>query len=445
MDTFNNRFLNDWKQLSKSLIGLEFEFFSNYSYVKTIEMLNLTLQPVEVWGFNTYHTDFEVTDKIFKIEPDFSGGSEMVELITGPMQWMDARMTIIKVLEFIKKNGYTDDHCSIHVNISLQDLDVKNINIIKMILSLDEDYIYSKFPLRRNNIYARSIKWIVPFNGFKDTDSAINSVIGGFSLPDDTKYYGVNFYKKWKNYLEFRYIGGADYQNKSDDILSLMDYFILQTRIAIVDNLSQEDMLRLSSYLDDNINWLKKYKTYDDFLANVDGIKIIVNLLDDYTTVKNSWDKFKNKLFDLIKGCEQIETATINYNIISNRLEIIDAKISNIYYIKGVDFINCQISNATFYNCDIIDCDVNDTHIYNTNIYESRISNSKLMNCKATEWTILTNCMFDGGLMNCIMKDGIFRSGQLGENADIESSVKIATKSTFWNIDPGNKKTDKIK
>lgn len=445
MDTFNSRFMNAWKELSKAKVGIEFEFFSNHSYVKTVEMLNLALQPVEVWGFNAYHTAFEVTDRTFKIEPDFSGGSEMVELITGPMTWMDARMTIIKMLEFIKKNGYTDDHCSVHINVSLEDMEVKDLNVIKMILSLDEDFVYSKFPSRRNNIYARSIKWIVPFEGFTDTDGAINSIMGGFSLPDDTKYYGVNFQKKWKNYLEFRYIGGADYQNKSEDILALMDYFILQTRLAITDHLTQEDMLRLSSYLDDNINWMKRYKTYDEFLANIDGMKIVVDLVDEYTTVKNTWDKFKTKLFDVIKGCDTIQNATINYNSVTGRLEIIEATISDIYYIKGVDFVNCQIKSATFHNCDVIDSDIEEAHIYNTNIYESRILNSKLMNCKATEWSVLTGCMFDGGLLDCVMKEGVFRSGQLGENADMEPTVKIATKSTFWNIDPGTKKTDKLK
>jgi hypothetical protein len=445
MNTFNSKFINSWKELSKSFVGLEFEFFSNYSYIKTLELLNLLFDPIEVWGFNQYHSNFEVTDKKFKIEPDYSGGSEMIELITGPLHWTDARLICIKMLEFIKKNGFTDDHSSVHINISFDDMEVKSINPIKLILNFNEDYVYEKFPNRRNNIYARSIKWILPFEDYLDSEYALNSIIQSLKIPDDTKYYGINLQKKIKNYLEFRYIGGKDYENKSDEILSLMDYFILQTRLAITEELNQEDYIKLSTYLEENINWFKQYKTYDDFLSNIEGIKIEVDTDDSYENVKLNWDKLKNKLFEIIKSCENIKHATINYNSISNRLEINNAIISNIYYIKGIDFIECTINKATIYNCDIIDCKVNDAHIYNTNIYQSVIENSKLTNTKCTDWSELINCMFDQGILDCTMKGGVFRSGQTTENSDINSDVKMSNKTSFWSINPNSKKLDKLK
>jgi len=445
MNTFNSKFINNWKDLNKSKCGLEFEFFSNHSYIKTMELLNLLFDPIEIWGFNQYHSDFEVTDKKFKIEPDYSGGSEMIELITGPLHWSDARLICIKMLEFIKKNGFTDDHSSVHINISFDDMEVKSINPIKLILNFNEDYVYEKFPNRRNNIYARSIKWILPFEDYLDSEYAMNSIIQSLKIPDDTKYYGINLQKKWKNYLEFRYIGGKDYENKSDEILSLMDYFILQTRSAITEQLNQEDYIKLSTYLEENINWFKQYKTYDDFLSNIEGIKIEVDTDESYNNVKLNWDKLKNKLFEVIKSCENIKNATINYNSTSNRLEISDANIGNIYYIKGVDFIKCKINKATIYNCDIIDTDIIDAHIYNSNIYQSEIENSKLTNTKCTDWSELINCMFDEGILDCTMKGGVFRSGQTTENADINSDVKMANKNSFWSINPNSKKLDKLK
>jgi len=445
MNTFNSKFINSWKDLAHARVGLEFEFFSNHSYIKTMELLNLLFDPIEIWGFNQYHSDFEVTDKKFKIEPDYSGGSEMIELITGPLHWVDARLICIKMLEFIKKNGFTDDHSSVHINISFDDMEVKSINPIKLILNFNEDYVYEKFPNRRNNIYARSIKWILPFEDYLDSEYAMNSIIQSLKIPDDTKYYGINLQKKWKNYLEFRYIGGKDYENKSDEILSLMDYFILQTRSAITEQLNQEDYIKLSTYLEENINWFKQYKTYDDFLSNIEGIKIEVDTDESYKNVKLNWDKLKNKLFEVIKSCENIKHATINYNSISNRLEITDAIIGNIYYIKGVDFIKCKINKATIYNCDIIDTNINDAHIYNSNIYQSEIENSKLTNTKCTDWSELINCMFDEGILDCAMKGGVFRSGQTTENADISSDVKMANKNSFWSINPNSKKLDKLK
>ena len=439
MNSFNNKFVNSWKDLQHSICGLELEFFSNYSYIKTLELLNVEFTPIEVWGFNQYHSAFKVTADKFKIEPDYSGGSEMIELVTGPMQWTHARLVLIKMLNFIQKHGYTDDHCSIHINVSFDDMSMKDLNTIKLILNFNEDFVYEKFPDRRNNIYARSVKWVVPFEDWDDSEVALNSIIQCVQIPDDTKYYGINLQKKWDGYLEFRYIGGESYQNKTDDILSLMDYFIIQTRSSIQAELLPEDNIKLLSYLEDNINWFKQYKTYDDFLANIDGIRIEVDENGEYETISMSWDKFKNKLFEIIKSCDNIKDAVINYNSTSNRVEIVGAIISNIHYLKGVDFVDCQITECTLYNCDVVDTDIDGGHIYNTKIYESKLSNCKLNNCDALEWSELYKCMFDGGILDCIMKDGVFRSGQIMENADIDISVKMANKSEFWGINPNDK------
>ncbi len=444
MNSFNNRFINNWKELQHSVVGLEFEYYSNYSYIKTLELLNLEFNPIEIWGFNQYHSNFTVTDKKFKIEPDYSGGSDMLELITGPLTWIDARVVLIKMLEFIKKHGHTDDYCSVHINISFDDMDVKQLNPIKLILDFNEDFVYEKFPSRRNNIYARSIKWIVPFEDWEESDVALNAILQNLQIPDETKYYGINLQKKWQGYLEYRYVGGVDYENNADSILTLMDYFILQTRHAINAELVPEDNIKLLSYLEDNINWFKQYKTYDDFLSNIEGIRIEVDRVPEYTQICMNWDKLKNKLFEIIKSCDSIKNATINYNSTTNRLEIVEALIANIHYLRGVDFIECQIKECTLYNCDIIDTTIDSGHIYNSNIYETKINNAKLSNCNVLEWSELTNTMFDGGHLDAHMKSGVFRSGERGENCEIDAEVKMSNKDTFWSINPNNKKIGKI-
>lgn len=444
MNTFNSRFVSNWKELQTAKIGFEFEWFSNYSLIKTIELINLEFNPIEIYYNNQYHSGFEVTDQKWICEPDFSGGSEMIELITGPTNWLESRIILIKMLNFIKKYGYTNDYCSIHINISFTDVSVNDLNPIKLILNFNEDFVYDKFPDRRSNIYARSIKWIVPFEDWEDSEIALNSIVQCVQIPDDTKYYGINIQKKWMGYLEYRYIGGADYENKVDDILALMDYFVMQTKNAITEELLPEDNIKLLSYLEDNINWFKQYKTYNDFLANIEGIRVEIDQNPDYQSICASWDKFKKKLFDIIKSCENIKNAVINYNTTTNRLEIVDAVISNIHYLKGVDFINCQIRECTLYYCDIIDSTIDSGHIYNSKVYESKLTGCKLANCDALEWTELTKCMFDGGLIDCIMKDGVFRSGEIGPEAQIDSTVKMSNKSDFWSISPQNKIKKKI-
>lgn len=439
MNSFNTKYINDYKDLSKAIIGLEIEFYSNHSYIKTLELLNLEFSNYEIWGINQYHSNFEVTDKIFKIEPDYSGGSEMIEFITGPMPWTQAQLVLITALTWIKNNGYTDEHSSIHINISFTDLNVTEMNPIKLILNIDENYIYELFPDRRNNIYAKSVKWIVPFEDWLDPETALNHIIQSVQIADDTKYYGINVQKRINGFLEYRYIGGKDYHLKIDYIIELMNYFILQTRNSFLP-LNDEDNIKLFAYLDENINWLKQYKTYDDFLANIDGIKLEYDKSDNYKQIRNNWERFNKQLFKIIKNSDKITGAMINYNSETKRIEIIDANINEIHDIYNVDFIDCRINNCTLFNCDIIDTSINSGHLYSCNIYGSVINNCKVMNCKASDYTELVNCLFDGGQLDCIMKNGVFRSGHILSNAEIDSTVKMANKETFWKIDPFHKK-----
>lgn len=447
MNTFTQNFINNFKDLNYSRVGIEVEFYSNNNYIKTLELLNNHFEEddIEIWGINQYHSEFEVTDKIFKIEPDFSGGSEMIELITGPMPWMDIRLVIIKMMEFIKHNGYTDDHSSLHINISFEDIDIINLDTVKMILNFDENFIYEKFPERRDNIYAKSIKWLVPFEHWKNPETALNQVTKSLILPDDTKYYGINFQKKYKNFLEFRYIGGENYHLKQQEILTLLDYFILQARYAIQNELNDEDNIKLLGYLEENINWFKQYNTYNDFLANIDGIYIQYDKQTDYSIISNNWDKFKDKIFEVIKNSDKVNDAIFNYNSESNRLEIINATIVEINDVKSIDFIDCIISKAILHNCDIIDTTLNNAHLYNCNAYDSKIQDSKIMGGLYTKWSVLTNCLFDSGQLDCKMTDGVFRSGQILTNAEIDNKTKMANKSTFWKIEPQNKKIDGLK
>lgn len=437
-NNLNSTFISNWKDLVNAKVGLEFEMYSNYSYIKTLESLNNHFQGIEIWGFNQYHSDFTPTDKKFKIEPDYSGGPNMLEMITGPLTWMDARVTTIKMLDWIAENGYTDDHCSMHVNVSFDDVKVHDLNLVKLILNFNEDFVYEKFANRRNNIYARSIKWIMPFEAYDDSNVGLRHTLESLQIPDDTKYYGINLQKKWKGYLEYRYIGGENYHKQTDKILTLMDYFVLETRKAITDPLIEEDNIKLLSYLEDNINWFKQYTSYNEFLSNIDNIKVEMDRLPDYRTICANWDKFKSKIFEVVKNVEKFEGIKVNYNTETSRLEIVGGTLHKVD-LKNVDFIDCKITECTLFNCDLIQSEISNGHIYTSNIYESKIDNAKLSNCQALDESELLNCMFDGGLIDCKMTDGVFRSGSMGENADIDISVKMSDKDSFWQINPNDK------
>jgi len=90
-----NRF-NDAEILSKSLVGIEFEFYSNKDIETTAKELGALLYK-KIRVEDKAHSDFSPTAKEFKIEPDMSGGEKLMELVTGAIEYKDARLIIIRV------------------------------------------------------------------------------------------------------------------------------------------------------------------------------------------------------------------------------------------------------------------------------------------------------------------------------------------------------------
>ena len=121
--------------LASSKCGIEFEFFSELNQKEVCKELSRTLGkkviiPVVVTGLGEeskagYHSDMEPTSTVFKLERDFSGGKDMFEMITGPMVYEEARIIIIKMLQWIKEKGWTDSKCAIHLNCSFNEFKAK--------------------------------------------------------------------------------------------------------------------------------------------------------------------------------------------------------------------------------------------------------------------------------------------------------------------------------
>ena len=74
-----------------------------------------------------------------------SGGKKLLELVTGALPYFAARLMIIKVCDWIKENGYTNDRSSIHLNLSFDKSKIDNkyriskMNVLKFILDFNEE------------------------------------------------------------------------------------------------------------------------------------------------------------------------------------------------------------------------------------------------------------------------------------------------------------------
>lgn len=428
-----NSFLKWIDKLQYSVIGFEFEFYSNHSYHKTLEKLNNYLPSITVYGFKTYHSDFKVTEDKFKIEPDFSGGANMCELITGPLPYIKARLFLKKILHWIKENGYTNDSCSVHINISFNEKLEKNIketNILKLITSVDEDYIYEIFPDREYSLYAKSIKKISTNRDFDFSNIEPHVLNTSINLKS-SKYYAINF-TDIENRLEYRYIGGTDYFNKTDDIMKLMNYFILLSYDSLFEDLTDDNIEDIKSFLDENIYLYRKLSTPDSFMASNPSIRLQINQDETYQLISGFYFNMFKKLYDIIINTKSLKECIINYDTDRNKFEIVNGIIWTTGPLYDIDFIDCEIKSSHLIRCEILNSEVKNTHLEKCKVYTTEIIESKCISTFVNEHSIINDSYFYNGYLNGNMIGGTFRSGKLGKDAVLADNVQIVKGENFF-------------
>tara|TARA_R110000772_G_scaffold20466_2_gene56681 strand:+ start:9824 stop:11194 length:1371 start_codon:yes stop_codon:yes gene_type:complete len=429
MKKYSDKYLNNYKVLSKAILGFEFECYFNSSFYKILELLNNELDPVNVHGFRTYHSDFVPDANNFKLERDLSGGENMAEIVTGPLDYYSAKYYLVKILKFIDKHGYTNNNCSLHINLSFDGEDLNDLNILKQILTIDEDEIYSKFPSRKNNIYAKSVQNIIPFKDYDFGNISIGNVKNILRIPK-SKYYGVNFLNVNEpkgQRVEFRYIGGENYQKQVGDILELADKMIITTHNNIKSGFDNNDIDKLMDFLDDKINNFKNLSTYDSFLVEYPNVQLQIDMDPRYEIISAHYPKLYNTIYTFLQSVENLGECIINYYVSSNKMEIVNGNFTAVLDLNGYDFINCEIYGGIFTNSNMFNCKVINSEIQRSRLGKSDIKSAKLISTNADECE-LEDCFFQAGLLNSHMEGGIFRSGKIGPYATFSDETTIVGK-----------------
>ena len=440
MKKYSETFLNSHEILKHAVLGYEFEFYmKDLSFYKTLEILNQYLHPVKVHGFREYHPKFTPSNSEFAMTPDLSMGMNGVEIITGPMPYHESKFYLIKLLKFIQKYGYTNEKCSIHFNLSFSNeskINLNDLNILKLILNFNEDEIYQVYPSRKNNVYAKTIKKIIPYKEYDFNNIPIDIVQKNIRLPED-KYYGINFSHinkpKESQRLEHRYIGSKDYEKNIGQILYFLDKFILDVNSSIGTSFTDNDINNLEIYLDKNISLFKNFSKYDNFITEFPSVSIQIDQYNNYDVVNAYYDKIFPHLHNIIDSTENLKDCIINYVTSTQRVEIIDAVVKSTLNIKNYDFINCTISEGIFENCQFVNSAIDNSQIIKSRIDGTQLNNSKILNCHV-ESSQLNGCYFMNGYLNCDMDGGVFRSGKLGPYATLSSETKVVSDTdNFFN------------
>jgi hypothetical protein len=432
MKKYSDKFLNRHAELKKAVIGFEFEFYvKELSYYKTLELLNKELSPVRVHGFRQYHSSFVPDQDNFKIEPDLSGGSNMVELVTGPLPYDMAKYYLLRVIRFINLHGYTNERCSLHINISFADMDkdLNDLNILKLILNTDEEEIYRYYPSRKGNPYAKSVKTIIPYKQYDYFNVPIDSVRNTMRFSSD-KYFGINFVNilenRDKQRIEYRYIGGTGYEKNPGHLVYFLDRFITDSLSCVDASFTYADAALLEEYLETNIHRFKSFNKYDNFLVEYPDVILQVDRDGAYEVVDSNFQRFYDELFELMECLPDLKDTILNFDTQRGVFEVVDGVIKPVSTLKKTELVNCVVESGIFEKCNLHGCEVIGSQLLKSSVHASEVKNSKLYSCHVDD-TLMTGCYFVGGFMNGQMEGGVLRSGELGPYSMVSPETKVVT------------------
>jgi hypothetical protein len=432
-----------YEVLSSSKVGIEFEFFSEQNAKSVSKDLSRYLGkkvvvPVSVTGLGeeekgTYHSDLEPTATMFKLERDFSGGKDMYEMITGPLVYEEARIIIIKTLQWIKEKGWTDQKCAIHLNVSFNEFKAKlkepliNLNVLKFILGFDEEFIYSRFPNRKDSVYAKSIYDFYPQSRFIFFENPDNIDKNDYILPHE-KYFGVNFTKLPKNYLELRYLGGAAYETKTFKILEILDYFVTQLYETLQNGntYTASEKEKLFNILRPQKKAVQTFSDPEKFLLSYPELKVTVDMKGDIEILKAFWTVLRDKLFSLIVD-SGLTKGHFNLDNDVSVAQLRDGVMKKANNVENMELFDCEIS-GTVSHCDMYRCVIKSSRLNKCKLLESNeVTGCKVENTNIMPGNLLTDCYVSNPteVIDGKMIGGVIRKGIIGKHAEISKTTLI--------------------
>ena len=259
---------DDPPKIPKEVIYYDERFCQNinkYSKYKDGEEIPMPLEPGEVIGYydiddsdqwdecviknipklsppfgSNYEVEsyeMEINRSGWVIEPDGSLGSQGIEIITPPLPLGEFIKICPKIFKWINSIGTTSRKCGFHIHMSLKNIPdlTKSLDLVKLTMFTDEEYIYKFFPERIDNDYAQSMKKKLLKKGINENDwkdfidvKKLKNKVGSEHW-NSINWEGL---EDDKQHIEFRYMGGAQYHSKWDNIKIIIAQYAYNLNLA---------------------------------------------------------------------------------------------------------------------------------------------------------------------------------------------------------------------
>ena len=375
-------------------ISFDIDFYCKFSISKVTEKFSQILkEKIEIVDEDNFKPD----KNKFYIVKTYGMGKERYRFYTDNLIYAKARIVLISAFGVIKEFGYTDSSCISEFSISfdkkISGIDLRKIDVLKFVLSFNEEMIYRFFPNQKDSIYVKSIKNLLPANKFYRSENSSTSTFD-YILPN-MKFYGVIFDDIKDGVIHFRYVGGEKYEYevlKALDVIGLCIEQIIS--VCFEPSYTTKDKDTLKKLIKGSDRILEAYESSTKFKEKYPKIKLTVDLDDNLQMVKSKYVKFRDDIFDLLANSD-ITEGEINYDSALSKIQAKDMK-GHIYEIEGWEFVNCELTLGYAENCNFFECGINNSSLNRCNIYRY----CTVKNCKIKDTYINRTCVVDDSFIH---------------------------------------------
>ena len=409
-----------------AMLGFVFEFYCSKASSFIIEDLR------RISGKNVVITDQESIKPTFSTSillKEYDGKRPRYQFKVGEQQYRDVPTFLNTLLFWINENASLDKSTLMKVNLNysseLQTLtNVSHMDIGKLILKMDEGFIYQRFPEMKGCPYAMSVKHITPFNMSSNASNAVN-LINEFQMPIGT-FYGIDLTEQAKGELSFNYIGGYKYSEKAKEISEILEYYVFTTyQVLNSENYTPSMIDELNKLTEEYRTFRKCYYKYDLFESTYKDFVIYIDLNKGHQLIETQWFQMRDHVSKLILE-SNIKKCKFNWDTEFGTFQIKDANING-SRVKGFQIVDSNI-NGIIENC----------HIWTSKIENSRIINSTLVNKNNVSESYLQKVRADrenkieesfivnfGEIINCDVNACIIKNAGLGDKAKLDENCLV--------------------
>ena len=409
-------------------IGFVFEFYSSKQTNFIVENLgHLTTKDVVTTNDANYEPSYGRTVLL----KEYNGKKPRYSFKMARQRFDSAIPLMKEVLSWISETSDCTFDTLMRVNMSFDHhhlrtiRDIANMSTDMLILKIDEDFVYERFPEQKDSPYAMSARRLMPISEAIYTADLMKNVNYIIGTPKG-KHCSINFEEYTRGILEFNYIGGIDYSEKQKEILELIEYYVIKTYQSLNEvEYSKSELSELKFMTEQFYKIHEAYYDHKKFQELFPEIMVAVDMRRDTQMLETFWPKIRNTLFDTVIN-NNLREGQFNYDADIGIYQLRGAEI-DCTTIKGFDLVKCKITGIVN-ECNLIVCEVDKARVHNSKVVKKvEITNSYLQGVTIEEGNSLDNCFVENNyeIINCDIKNSIIKFAGLGKFARIDESTVV--------------------